>query len=47
MKEIEIIGEEIGLKSIRLHVFGHNKIARRLYEKLGYIETNIKMKKVL
>ncbi|GAB4075229.1 GNAT family N-acetyltransferase [Barrientosiimonas marina] len=47
MKDLEIVGKEIGLKSIGLHVFGHNKIARNLYEKLGYTETNIKMKKVL
>ncbi|MDC3414160.1 GNAT family N-acetyltransferase [Aquibacillus sp. 3ASR75-11] len=47
MKELEIAAKKIGLKSIGLHVFGHNKVARDLYEKLGYIETNIRMEKTL
>ncbi|WP_373894209.1 GNAT family N-acetyltransferase [Virgibacillus sp. CBA3643] len=47
MKEIENVAKKIGLKSIGLHVFGHNKIAWSLYEKLGYIETNINMEKTL
>lgn len=47
MKEIEIVAKKIGLKSIRLHVFGHNKVARVLYEKLGYVATSIKMEKTL
>jgi len=47
MKEIEIFAKSIGLKSIGLHVFGHNKLARDLYKKLGYVETNINMKKIL
>ena len=45
MKEIENIAKNLGLKSIRLHVFGHNRSARGLYEKLGYIETDIVMQK--
>lgn len=47
MKQVEIIAKEIGLKMIGLHVFGHNKVARGLYEQLGYVETNIKMEKSL
>lgn len=47
MKQVEIIAKEIGLKMIGLNVFGHNKVARGLYEQLGYIETNIKMEKSL
>ncbi|MEW9677860.1 GNAT family N-acetyltransferase [Lentibacillus sp. L22] len=47
MKEVETVAKKLGLKSIGLHVFGHNKIAKKLYEKLGYIETNIKMEKPL
>ncbi|WP_188455715.1 GNAT family N-acetyltransferase [Virgibacillus oceani] len=47
MKQVEIIAKEIGVKMIRLHVFGHNKVARGLYEQLGYVETNIKMEKLL
>lgn len=47
MKEVEIIAKEIGLKMIGLHVFGHNKVARGLYEQLGYAETHIKMEKSL
>ena len=47
MKQIEVKAKELGLKEIGLHVFGHNKVARGLYEKLGYVETNIKMEKSL
>ncbi|WP_409294066.1 GNAT family N-acetyltransferase [Peribacillus sp. SCS-26] len=47
MEEIGIKAKELGLKSIALHVFGHNGKALGLYEKLGYIITNIKMKKEL
>ena len=36
---------ELGIKSAGLHVFGHNEIARRLYENLGYRATNILMSK--
>lgn len=45
MKEIEHIASSLGLEKIELHVFGHNKIARNLYEKLGYKETNVIMSK--
>ncbi|MEH7456410.1 GNAT family N-acetyltransferase [Bacillus sp. JJ1127] len=45
MKEIEILAKELGMKKISLHVFGHNTIARELYEKLGYEITNITMVK--
>ncbi|GGK08993.1 hypothetical protein GCM10007063_34310 [Lentibacillus kapialis] len=47
MKQVELIAKEIGLKMIGLHVLGHNKVARGLYEQLGYVETNIKMEKLL
>lgn len=47
MQELEVFGRELGLKKIGLHVFGHNKPARGLYEKLGYLETNVKMEKAL
>lgn len=46
MIEMETIArEELGMKKIGLHVFGHNKIARGLYEKLGYETTNVVMAK--
>jgi ribosomal protein S18 acetylase RimI-like enzyme len=47
MEEIEKLGREIGIKSIGLHVFAHNQIARGLYGKLGYEETSIVMSKEL
>lgn len=37
----------LNLENIRLHVFGHNQAARSLYEKLGYVATNIYMRKRL
>ncbi|MYL57211.1 GNAT family N-acetyltransferase [Virgibacillus halodenitrificans] len=43
VKQIELVGKELGLKKIGLHVFGHNRIARALYEKLGYQTTNVMM----
>ena len=37
----------LGLDTIALHVFGFNRGARALYEKLGYEITNINMAKKL
>ena len=34
---------EQGLNPISLHVFGHNHPARELYEKSGYVVTNVNM----
>lgn len=45
MTQIEIVGKELGMNKIGLHVFGHNKVARGLYEKLGYQTTNVLMEK--
>ncbi|MCA1055838.1 GNAT family N-acetyltransferase [Rossellomorea aquimaris] len=45
MKAIEDQAKEIGFNKIGLHVFGHNKIARSLYEKIGYTTTNVVMEK--
>lgn len=36
---------ELGLSGIALHVFGHNGSARALYEKLGFVPTNINLYK--
>ena len=47
MTRLEEEARHLGLESIRLHVFGHNKAARPLYEKLGYVPTNINMSKSL
>ncbi|WP_036128858.1 GNAT family N-acetyltransferase [Lysinibacillus sphaericus] len=47
MKEAEIIAKELGMNKIGLNVFGHNKIARGLYEKMGYKITNITMAKTI
>lgn len=37
----------VGLDNIQLHVHGNNQVARSLYTKLGYIETNVIMSKLL
>lgn len=47
MKLLEQEARRLGLENIRLHVFAHNTAARPLYEKLGYIATNIAMRKRL
>ncbi len=39
--------KNLGLAHIGLHVFGHNLIARKLYEKLGYDITNLNLEKKL
>ena len=44
---IEEKARGLGLKSIGLHVFGSNQIARNLYEALGYEITSVNMSKVL
>ena len=36
-----------GLAGIGLHVFGHNAGARALYEKLGFVTTNVNLFKPL
>lgn len=33
----------LGARSVGLHVFGHNEVARGLYASLGFVETNISM----
>lgn len=45
MKEIEVLAKGLGMTKIGLHVFGHNLVARGLYEKLGYETTNLVMVK--
>jgi ribosomal protein S18 acetylase RimI-like enzyme len=37
----------LGLTQLALHVFAHNHAARALYEKLGFVVTNIVMTKLL
>ncbi|MGR3762886.1 GNAT family N-acetyltransferase [Rossellomorea sp. NS-SX7] len=45
MNEIEKEAKQMDINKIGLHVFGHNKVARGLYEKIGYTTTNIVMEK--
>jgi ribosomal protein S18 acetylase RimI-like enzyme len=47
MQLLEVETRRLGLDSIRLHVFGHNAAARALYDELGYVATNVMMKKRL
>ena len=44
---IEDKARELGLKSIGLHVFGYNTVARNLYEGIGYEATSLNMIKQL
>ncbi|HEX5700452.1 MAG TPA: GNAT family N-acetyltransferase [Rubrobacter sp.] len=47
-RTLELVEErarDLGAKSVELHVFGHNRGARALYEKLGYKITSITMAK--
>jgi ribosomal protein S18 acetylase RimI-like enzyme len=47
MLTLETKARELGIETLRLHVFGQNRVARSLYEKLGYEITDINMAKVL
>ena len=47
MRLLEPIAREKGAGKIALHVFGDNVGARRLYTRLGYVETNVMMAKPL
>jgi len=47
MQALEERVRHLGLSTISLHVFGHNHAARALYEKLGYVTTNVMMSKTL
>jgi ribosomal protein S18 acetylase RimI-like enzyme len=40
---LEQVVRELSLAGIALHVFGHNSGARALYERLGFLATNISM----
>ena len=44
---LEEKAREMQLKSLDLHVFGSNRVARNLYEGLGYETTNVLMSKKL
>jgi ribosomal protein S18 acetylase RimI-like enzyme len=44
---IEEKARELGLKAIGLHVFGSNKVARTLYETIGYEVTSVNMSKTI
>ncbi len=44
---IEDKARELGLKSIGLHVFGYNTVAKNLYESVGYETTSLNMIKQL
>ena len=47
MLMIEEKAKEMGIRQMGLHVFAKNKIARTLYEKLGYETRSLNMTKVL
>jgi ribosomal protein S18 acetylase RimI-like enzyme len=47
MRLAETVAREHGADKISLHVFATNSGARRLYVKLGYVETNLMMSKGL
>jgi RimJ/RimL family protein N-acetyltransferase len=47
LKALEKESARLGASTIRLHVFGSNTAARRLYAQLGYVETDVQMVKAL
>jgi ribosomal protein S18 acetylase RimI-like enzyme len=47
LRELERRARARGWRFISLHVFGHNRAARGLYEQVGFEPTNITMRKSL
>lgn len=47
IEELQERVKELGMNSIGLSVFGNNKNAQRLYEKMGYTSSSITMYKLL
>lgn len=47
MAAVERLALGLGYDAIWLHVFGDNTVARRLYESIGYVETDVSMLKSL
>ena len=47
MLAVEEKARELGLKSIGLHVFAHNAVAKGLYEKIGYELKSMNMTKAI
>ncbi len=47
LEALEAWARANAITSIGLHVFGNNAVARRLYARMGYIETNVQMEKRL
>ena len=47
MLAAEVKARELGAARLGLNVFGHNEVARRLYEGLGYETQAIQMRKTL
>jgi ribosomal protein S18 acetylase RimI-like enzyme len=45
MLALEDEARKLRLDTLKLHVFGHNRAARALYEQIGYEATNINMAK--
>ncbi|MGI0067766.1 MAG: GNAT family N-acetyltransferase [Thermoplasmata archaeon] len=47
MRALEPKVRDLGLERLALHVFGNNRAAIRLYERLGYATTNVLMAKTV
>jgi ribosomal protein S18 acetylase RimI-like enzyme len=47
LRLVEERAREMGFQELWLHVFGHNHVARKLYETSGYQVTNLNMMKRL
>lgn len=47
MLALEPLARSLGFSSIALHVFGDNEIARNLYRSVGYVESDVSMRKAI
>lgn len=47
LEAVEAYAREHGCVGVQLHVFGANTAARRLYQRAGYVETDVTMLKMV
>jgi GNAT superfamily N-acetyltransferase len=47
LEALHVWAREHGWKRVGLHVFGSNEVAQRLYQRTGYVTTDIVMEKTL
>lgn len=47
LEALDVLAKEMGITKIELHVFAHNQTAIKLYNKVGFKNTDITMAKYI